>query len=147
MALRPRSITAADAIYMLGVTGLYNSPQLLQGYAADAAFDTDSVQNAQTVMGVDGIMSAGYVPVERSQTITLQADSPSVGIFDQWAQANETGRTVYFAFGTIILPATQRKYALTRGVLMTYPPMPGVGKTLKPVSYGITWQSITPAPF
>ncbi len=147
MALQPCNLTGADVVLMLGVTSLYSTPQQIQGFSTDAAWDAESVANAQTVMGVDGIMSAGYVAVERAQSITLQADSPSVGFFDTWAQATETARNVYFAFGTAVYPGTQRKYALTRGVLVAYPPMPGVGKLLKPVTYGITWQSITPAPY
>lgn len=147
MAIVARNLTGADVVLMLGVSSLYPVPQQVQGFSTDSVWDVDAVTNAQTVMGVDGIMSAGYVAVERAQTITLQADSPSVGFFDTWAQAQETSRGVYFAFGTAVIPGTQRKYALTRGVLMSYPPMPGVGKLLKPLTYGITWQSITPAPF
>ena len=140
-----RTITAASAVYSLGVAGLFPTPQVLQGYSADAAFETDAVEPVETMMGVDGRLSGGFVPRETMQTITLMADSPSVDLFEQWISAQETAREAYIAFATILLPATGRKYSMTRGFLTSGTKIPGTRKVLQPRAFRITWQNVTAA--
>ena len=140
-----RTITAANAVYMLGVTGLFPAPQLLQGYSADAAFETEAVEPVETQMGVDGRLSAGYVPVPTMQTISLQADSLSTDLFETWYGAEQTARESYIAFGTIILPSTGRKYTMTRGFLSSIVQVPSTRKVLQPRGFRITWESVTVA--
>lgn len=139
------SLTAANATIMLAIAGLFPAPQQLQGFAADDIFSTDPLESAQTVMGVDGIMSAGFVFVEVKQSYTLQADSPSNFIFDQWFQAQQVARDIFFANGIVLLQTLGSKWSMAKGVLSMYPPMPDGGKLLKPRKFGITWQSISPA--
>lgn len=142
-----RTLTAANSVFLLSIAGLYTTPQRLQGYATDDAFRVEAVELAETMMGVDGIMSAGYTPMPTKQTVSLQADSASSVIFDTWATAMKTAREVYFANGTISLPSLGTKYALTRGVLTSVPIMASVKKTLQPRSFVITWENVSPAPF
>ncbi len=141
-----KTITAANSVFMLSITGLYVTPQRLQGYSADAAFDTDAVEPAETMMGVDGKMSAGFVPTMTKQTITLQADSPSCAVFETWLAAMKSAREVLFANGTVSLPSVGRKYTMTKGVLSSYPAISGVRKVLQPRAFAITWEDISPAP-
>ena len=112
-----KTITSANSIFLISVGGIFPVPQQLQGFAADAAFAFDSVQPAEVVMGVDGNMSAGYVPFMTVQTVTLMPDSPSLSIFETWLGATNTAREVFFANGHITLPSIGRKFVLTRGVL------------------------------
>lgn len=142
-----KTLTAANSVYMLSVVGLFITPQRLQGYAADAAFDTDSVESAETALGVDGILSAGWVPVAQTQTITLQADSGSNDMFDQWVQAQKAAKEVFRCNASISLPGTGRKYACVNGVLTGHMIVPGVKKILQPRTFRITWEDISPAPF
>ena len=72
------TITAANSKFALSITNLYMSPQLLQGYATDDAFTTDTPDLAETVMGVDGHLSAGYVFNAVNMTISIMPDSPSI---------------------------------------------------------------------
>lgn len=141
-----KTITSANSVFMLAVANLYPVPQQLQGYAADAAFATDDIEPAETFMGVDGKMSAGFVPVAIPQTISLQADSDSILLFDAWLNAEKAAREIYYASAIISLPAIGREYTLTRGVLTRAKPLPDAKKTLQPVEYRITWESITPIP-
>jgi len=71
------SITAMNSVYALAILNLYPVPQILQGYSADAAFDTEAADAAEIVMGVDGHMSAGFVPFVTRQTISIMPDSIS----------------------------------------------------------------------
>lgn len=139
------TITAANSVFLLAVGGIFPVPQQLQGYAADAAFALDAVEPAETVMGVDGKMSAGYVPYMTIQTISIMPDSPSLSIFETWLAACNTAREVFFANATIILPAIGRKYTLTRGVLSGGKAAPDVKKVLSAIEYKVTWESVAPA--
>jgi hypothetical protein len=141
-----KTITAANSIYMLSILGLFPVPQQLSGFSADAAFSTEAITPFEGVMGVDGNLSGGWVPVERKQSIMIMPDSPSSDMFDAWHAAEEAAREKYIAAAVIIMSATGREYTCLKGFLSTYTPIPEVGKVLKARSFGITWQSITPAP-
>lgn len=140
-----KTITAANSVFLLAVAGVFPVAQQLQGYAADAAFSFDSVEPAETVMGVDGKLSAGFVPFPTIQSISIMPDSDSLSIFETWLAAMKTAREVFFADATIILPAIGRKYAMSHGVLTAAKTAPDVKKVLQAVEYKITWESVAPA--
>lgn len=139
------SITSANSIIMLSIASVYTTPQQLQGFAADDIFSFDTMEIAETMMGVDGKLSAGYVFVPVKWSISLQADSPSNAIFDNWRAAQVAAGDVYFASATVNLPSLRKTFDLVNGVLVSYPPVPDAGKTLKPRKFGLTWESVTPA--
>ena len=139
------SITSANAVYLLSINALYNTAQQLQGFAADEIFSTDPLESAEVMMGVDGILSAGFVFVPVKQMVVLQADSASNAIFENWWSSQQQIKDLYFASGQITLPSLGRKFTLTNGALTTYPPVADAKKVLQPRKYGITWQSIIPA--
>lgn len=141
------SITSANAVFMLGVTTVWPTPQQLQGWAVDDAFTVQTVDPSEIKMGVDGIMSAGFVFVPFKVGITLQADSVSALIFDSWYAAQRAQKDVYFGNGLIRLPATQRSYTMVNGVLSSYTVFPDAKKTLDPYKYEVTFESIVGAPF
>lgn len=140
------TLTAANSIYMLTILDLFSIPQQLQGYAADDVFTTNPVDSVETVMGVDGLMSAGWFPTPKIQSVTLQADSPSTIMFDAWQQAQEAAKDAFVAAGFISLPSLGIIYTCTKGFLTSYSPIPDVRKIVQPRRFQITWQSITPAP-
>lgn len=139
------SITSANAIFTLVIASVFPVPVQLQGFSADDIFSTDPLEAAQIQMGVDGILSGGFVYNEVKQSITLQADSKSNQLFDAWYAAQLVAQDVFEAQGFVNLKAISKKYAMARGFLTSYPPMPDGGKVLKPRKFGITWNSISPA--
>lgn len=141
-----RSITSADSVYIISSTDFALAATQIQGYAADAAFATDEAATAEVLLGVDGKMSAGWVPRMYPQTITLQADSPSIDIFDSIVLAQDSNRAVYRLGGVITIPGTQRSYTLSRGVLTSHTVIPGAQRILQPRTFTITWESILPTP-
>jgi hypothetical protein len=141
------TITSANSVYTLSIDGLYPVPQQLQGYAADGSFATETVDIAETRMGVDGLMSAGWLPRMTPQTITLQADSISIDLFENWSSAQDVVREIYWASGLISMPSIGKKYTMTRGVLTKYQAVADNKKVLDPRTFTITWGSIQPAPF
>jgi len=140
------TITSANSVYTITVASLYPSPVTLQGYEADKAFTTEAIDLAEVNMGVDGRMTAGYTPMPTTQTVTLQADSPSIIIFETLIQATKTAREIFYISGSIALPSTGRVYAMTRGVLTNVKQIPDAQKVLKGMDFVITWQSVNVAP-
>lgn len=145
--MNSRTLTSANAIILLSVNGLYSSPQRIQGFSADDITGSEATSPKQTSMGLDGRLSAGFVPVPIPQNITLQADSQSNDFFENWFQAEKSVREAYVCSGILIIPATQRKYSMTRGFLTSYPQMPDLKNTVQPRRYAITWESVSPSPW
>lgn len=140
------NLTSADIVLTLSIATLFPSPVQLQGFGVDDVYDIASVKNIETMMGVDGVLSAGFVWKERVQTITLQADSASNAIFDQWNSAQERNQTVYPSQGLVRIPSLSTKFIQTKGFLTGYKPAPKAGRVLHARSYEITWERIAPAP-
>ena len=138
-------ITAANAVYLLSITTLFPAPVQLQGFSADDIFDTEELQSVEAIMGVDGKLSAGFVFREVKQSITLQADSASMALFDTWWGMMQAQRQVFFANGAVSLNALGTKWAMTNGVLSSFKPMPDAKKVLQPRKFGITWEQVSPA--
>ncbi len=136
------TITSANSVFTLVVAGLFPAPVQLRGYASDKAFTTEAVDLAEVQMGVDGRMTAGFVPNPVKQTVTLQADSPSKDIFTAMIQAMKTAREVFYISGSIALPSTGESFTLTRGILTNAKQIPDAQKVLQPVDYVITWESV-----
>lgn len=146
-------ISSSNAVMMLAVNTSSGVPLIaavqIQGFSTDDAWDGDHVEIAQVVMGVDGRMSAGAVPVIKKQRITLQADSPSMPIFDAWVAAQDPNigaGGIMTANETLKIPAIGTTFTLAVGVLSGYTPLPKGGKILGPRQFEITWQTILAAP-
>lgn len=136
------TITSANSVFTIVIPGLFPAPVQLQGYASDKAFTTEAIDLAEVQMGVDGRMTAGFVPNPTKQTVTLQADSPSKDIFTALIQAMKTAREVFYISGTIALPSTGESFTLTRGILTNTKQIPDAQKVLQPMDFVITWESV-----
>lgn len=139
------SITAANAVFLISVPGLFPVPIPLQGFAADDIFGTDPLASVETSMGVDGILSGGFVNVATRQNITLQADSASNLIFDQWWATQQAAQDVLTAKASVWLTSIGRKWSLSVGFLTEYPGVQSAGRTLRQRRYGLTWQTAQPS--
>jgi hypothetical protein len=91
-------------------------------------------------------MSAGYVPASLSMTVHLQADSPSISIFETWDMTQASIKEVLPASATISLPSIGKSYVMANGFLRSIKRLPDARKVLQPVQYTIIWQSRTPLP-
>lgn len=140
------TITSANSVLMLGVNGLFNVPVQIQGYAVDDAFTIGDVDMAETMMGVDGKLSAGWIPMQKALDIMLQADSASNNFFDALIAAESTTREKYKLNGSILLPGTGMLYVLTTGYLKTGSVMPAAKKVLQPRKFTIEFEEISRAP-
>ena len=140
-----RTITAANCQFALTVPGLYNSPQILQGYMADDAFSSDDQELGETVTGVDGNMSIGYVPNPINMTIAIMPDSPSMDIFENIRLTIIATKEQIPMSATLTMTSTGKQYTATKGILQKAQPHPAVKRVLQGIPFGVRWQSITPA--
>ena len=136
-----KTITSANAVFMLAIENLITTPVRLEGYSADDAFSEDPITPTEVTMGVDGKLSAGYTPNPIKVKIRLSPDSDSVAIFDQWYAAQEIDKDVYYANAVITLISTGRTYELTKGALTGYKNIPDAKKKLEAQDYEITFES------
>ena len=139
------TITSANSVFSMTIAGLYNTPVQLQGYTTDKAWDTAAVVVTETQIGVDGRKTAGIVFNPVKQTISFQADSPSVQIFESIFAAQIAARDVYYISATIDLPATGESYICNKGTLEDYNSVPSAGKVLNAREFSISWGSIQPS--
>jgi hypothetical protein len=132
-------LTSANVVYMLAIDSVFPSPQQLQGFGVDEAFDTEAADTAEVQLGVDGFAASGWIPRLTTQTITLMAASPSFQIFEDWVAAQDAAKTVFYANGVIHIPAIGRKYNLTQGTLTRFPAMPNAKRVLQQRQFTIIW--------
>lgn len=140
-----RNITAANAVFILSVDIVFPGGVQLQGFSADDIFGTDDMTIAETRLGVDSILSAGYIPATTMQKIMIMADSDSGFVFDEWYAQQKANQTVFRAGGTVILSAIGKKYTLSNGVLKQYRAVPDAKKVLEARTFGIEWESFSQA--
>jgi len=131
---------------MLGVAGLYTVPQQLMGFSADDMYSIEAVETKEVQIGVDGVLSAGWIPQIKTMAVTLQADSASNTFFEAWYAAEEAAQDTFFAFGTIVQPAVSKAYTLTNGVLTNYQPLAEAKKTLQPRKFQLKFQMVIGVP-
>lgn len=141
------SITGATVNLMFSIPNLFPTPQQIQGFAADNVFNTEPIESGEFLMGVDGVLSGGFVYVPVMQNYELQADSPSISFFDTWWATMQQVQDLFFASGTAKMPAIGKKWTMTKGGLSLYSPTPEAKKLLQPQRFRITWQSVIPAAF
>lgn len=140
------SLTGVNSIIQISVANLFPVPQQLQQFSAENIFETDEIETAETSMGVDGKLSAGLIYVEIPQSYNLQANSPSVLVFDQIYQAQIAAQDVYPINASITLPSLGVTYTMTNGFLKKYPPTANVAKIAQPRKFTIVWERVSSAP-
>ena len=140
------TLTSANSQLSLAVQGIFLAPQTIQGYAVDDAFESESVEQAEVQMGVDGHMSAGKVWVPYKMTISILASSPSMQFFETLRQQQDAAYDVFRIDGSLVLPSTGMIYTLQRGYLTNAVPFPSAKKILEALKYEITWERIFSAP-
>jgi hypothetical protein len=140
------SITSANSVFMLGILGIFPVPQPLQGYDVDGRLHGPDDQAQEVKMGIDGRLSGGYIPVPTPIEITLQADSASNVLFEEWYAQEQAQQESFTATGLIRLPSIGETYTLAVGFLTGYTPFAAAKKVLQPRKFEITWQSVIGAP-
>lgn len=130
-----RNITSANSVSYMTVDELYPQGFKLEQFSTDAAISQGDDTIAETRMGVDGYMVAGYTPSIKTVTITLEPSSPSIPYFDNIIKASQTNKRVYYCNLIINLPSLGKTINYNYGVLKTGKILPDMQKTLAPIAY------------
>ena len=138
-------ISAANAVVTLTIPGIFNQPVTLAGYSAENVFDTEEIDAAEILMGVDGVQSGGFVNVPIPQRYHLQADSPSNIVFDTWFQTEKANQATFVCQGLILLQSIGTKWTMNNCLLRRTKPLPDAEKILRPRTFTISWESIIPS--
>lgn len=142
------TLTAANSQFILNVPDVFPTPQILQGYGVDDAFEVENVVPSEAIIGVDALMSAGYTPYLIPLKFTLQADSPSILTMDIWIGAMAAARETFLvSTATIIAPGIQKTFTFIKGSLTGGMVMPSVKKMLQQQNFEIKFESMVPAPY
>ena len=139
-------ITSANAVLTLAAIGVLSVPQQIQGFSTDDIYSVAPVSPVETMMGIDGNLSGGFLFTEKKMEITLMAGSPSNSFFDALQAAQEAAIQPVILSGMLTLPSTGLQAVLTVGYLTRYPPVPNGKKVLQPRIFEITWQDINVSP-
>ena len=111
-------VTSANATVAISVEELFSTT--LQNFSADSAWTSDTVQSAETRMGVDGIMVAGYTPQIKTLTINLEPSSPSLSFLQLLRQAQEANLKPYRVQVVVSIPSVKKRFTFSEGVLQSF---------------------------
>ena len=126
-------ITSANAVVAISVESLFSVN--LENFSADSSFTTDTVQAAETRMGVDGHMAAGFTPAIKTITINLEAGSPSTEYMQLLRQVQEVNMKPYKVNMVISIPSIGKRYTFSEGVLQSYKDLPDGQNFLSPTQW------------
>lgn len=139
------TLTNANSVVAMTTEALFPSAQRLQGYATDDAFESGAVENGEYLMGIDGKFSAGFVFNAVELTITIQADSPSLVLFEQIYLYEQENRTKLQQDITVTATALQRRYDYKQGYMTSYK-APAGKKILQPAVVVFQFARMQPSP-
>ncbi|MCC8189703.1 MAG: hypothetical protein LIP77_03560 [Planctomycetes bacterium] len=114
---------------------LYPAGVTIQQWSADAAISLTQLQIAETRIGVDGFMAAGFVPRIQIVTINLEASSPSFRWMANIWEMMRANRTIYQCGLVVTAPSIGYTFNWKNGVLHSGTPFAAVSQVLGPTSW------------
>lgn len=138
-------ITSANSSIVISSADIALAATQLEGFGADASFATEDVESAVTQIGVDGKMSAGWVPRITNMTITLNPASASVAVFDTIITTADTLRAPVWLNCVVQIPSIGKSYTLSKGVLSRVKQAPDGGRVLAEQKFTLSFESCRPA--
>lgn len=136
------NITSANATGVMTVSELYEQGFVLQNFATDAALAADEETLAETRMGVDGKMAAGYIPSIKPLTLTFEPFSPTVAYLDRVAARSRADMDVFEVTLSFNVPALKQVWTYKGGVLKTLKSIPDVKKVLDVRTFKFDFEGI-----
>lgn len=133
-------ITSANATLFLTVEELYPNGVQLYQFATDQSYSSEAEQIAETRMGVDGMMVAGYTPNIKVVGVNLEVSSPSVAVMDYIIQATKANRKPYKCMLVANVPSIGKTFTWSAGTLQTGSLSGGAARVLNPMQYTFHFQ-------
>jgi hypothetical protein len=135
-------ITSANSESRMTIDELYPEGFPLEQFGTDQGIASEDVQLAESRMGVDGKLSAGYVCNVYPVTITFEPISSSVVYINDLKDAMNKSRRIYRVHLECRLPSLQLVYKFVNGHLENATAFPAIKKTLDPVTFKFVFESL-----
>lgn len=140
------TLTSANSVLALGAVGVFDSPQVIEGFEVDDGVLSQAVSRVETRQGLDGRLVAGKVfnPYVIDVHLMPGASDQTLQFFETVASAQEATREVVEMFGNLTLSGVNRSYEFINGYITSETPFASVRKTLQPVVFQITFEQCNP---
>ena len=135
-------VTSANAQLVLACETIYPSGVQLNGFSTDSVMSSDPVDRTEARQSVDGRLVAGVIYNPQPVAITLEANSPSLEVFETIRDAMAHNKKPYALTLTVVLPALDKTVVYRRGVLVSGPTIPALGRTLQPTTWTMQFQEV-----
>ncbi len=132
-------ITSTNAIITLECETVIPRPIQLQNFSTDQSVSVDEATIAESRMGIDGGMAAGFTPSPVNVTLSLEANSPSTPYLSSIFTAMRANRRTYNCRMIIHHKTTGQRYVFSNGTLVSGVFMSNLKKTMEPTSWKFTF--------
>ena len=136
------NITSSNAIIIYKDNMLVKAGMPLVKFATDQSLTSDEVAIAETRMGVDGKMAAGYTPNITPVTIMFEADSPSWRLIEQSINIARQLKIVVECELIVTIPSLLKIYKYKNGVIKSLTNV-AMKKVLDPVTLKMDFEEVT----
>lgn len=131
------TITSANSTIMFRAKGIYDNWIQVQGAQTDSFWKFEEQARAEARVGVDNIVSYGYTPFVSTIDLSLEANSPSVSIFDRVLARFDADSEVTTVELMVSVPAVGLNYTFEGTFVSSHGGISG-GKLLEGVNYKLT---------
>ena len=138
-------ITSANATLVLSCADFALASVSVEGFAVDDAWSFEETEHVVAQKGVDGKMSAGWVPVLNNMRINFSPDSPFNAQMMALLQAQKAARKPFIISGVLSVPSLDKVFTLSKGVCPRAKTAPDGARVLGPQAYTITFDDVSPA--
>lgn len=136
------NITSANSIIVLTCDELFPAGVQLDHFSADQSITQADEQIANTRMGVDGHMSAGWIPSIKTVTITVEPTSDAATVFDTIYSASAQSRSPYKIGLTVNIPALGKVITYKGGTLKNWKKLPDHKDVLDPIPAVMDFETV-----
>ena len=137
-----KNVTSANAVAVMTAADLFPQGFRLEQFSSDASFSQGDDTIAETRMGVDGHMVAGFTPSIKTVTITLEPSSPSLEYLETIYKASQQNLKTYEIGLIITMPALNKVRTYSGGVMKTGKILPDGQKTLAPIAFTFDFEKV-----
>lgn len=135
------NLTSADFTAVLATATTFPAGFALESFADGDALSVNGVQAADMVKGVDDATGYWYLPNIKEVSINLMPGGSSDNNLAILASAMEAKKDPDLIQLTVTIPSMSCSIVFIDGVLVNYPPIPGISSRLNNVTYGFKFKS------
>lgn len=128
-------ITSANIELIFSAEEICPNGVSVQQFSADQMYSAEDEQVAETRMGVDGFMAAGFTPSIKTLTLSLEASSPLYETFKNLKMAQDRNRKPYNCTIVARVPSIGQVFTWSEGVLHNTTWVPNASRVLDPTQW------------